>query len=181
MHIVVCMKQVIDLEQLRIRPETREPVLDGLPVLFGAFDKNALEAAVQIGEADESTKVTVVASGSPKLTDTVKEALAMGADEAVLLIDPAFEGADAGGSARLLAAAIHKLGDVDLVLLGEGSDDEYSGQIPSRIAELLNVPQITYVRELDVLDGGRVRAVQDFAEARPPFEGTFPVSFLAVC
>ena len=86
----------------------------------------------------------------------------MGADEAVLLIDPAFEGADAGGSARLLAAAIHKLGDVDLVLLGEGSDDEYSGQIPSRIAELLNVPQITYVRELDVLDGGRVRAVQDF-------------------
>lgn len=176
MHIVVCMKQVIDLQQLRIRPETREPVLDGLPVLFGAFDKNALEAAVQIRDTnvDESIKVTVVAAGSAKLTDTVKEALAMGADEAVLLIDPAFEGADAGGSARLLAAAIQKLGDVDLVLLGEGSDDEYTGQIPSRLAELLGAPQMTYVRELEVLDGGRVRAVQDFEEELETIEAGLP-------
>jgi electron transfer flavoprotein beta subunit len=168
------MKQVIDLEQLRIRPETREPVLDGLPVKLGVFEKHALEAAVQIKEADESTKVTVLASGSGKLKDTVKEALAMGADEAVLLVDPAFEGADAGGSARLLAAAIEKLGDADLVMLGEGSDDEYSGQIPSRIAELLGIPQITYVRELEVLDGGRIRAVEDLEETLEVIEADLP-------
>jgi electron transfer flavoprotein beta subunit len=168
------MKQVIDLQQLRIRPETRQPVLEGLPVLLGEFEKNALEAAVQLKEADKATKVTVLASGSAKLKDTIKEALAMGADEAVLLVDPAFEGADAGGSARLLAAAIEKLGDVDLVLLGEGSDDEYSGQVPSRIAELLAVPQMTYVRELEVLDGGRVRGVQDFEEELVTVEADLP-------
>jgi electron transfer flavoprotein beta subunit len=174
MHIVVCMKQVIDLQQLRIRPETREPVLDGLPVLFGSFEKHALEAAVRMKEADPSIKVTALAAGTLKLTDTVKEALAMGADEAVLLIDDAFAGADAGGSARLLAAAIEKLGNVDLVLLGEGSDDEYSGQIPSRLAELLGAPQATYVRELELLSGGRVRAVQDFEEELEVVEAGLP-------
>jgi len=174
MHIVVCMKQVIDLQQLRIRPETREPVLDGLPLMLGEFEKNALEAAVQFKEANAASKVTVLAGGSAKLTDTIKEALAMGADEAVLLIDPAFEGADAGGSARLLAVAIEKLGDVDLVLLGEGSDDEYSGQVPSRLAELLGLPQITYARELEVLDGGRVRGVQDLEDVLETVEADLP-------
>jgi len=174
MHIVVCMKQVVDLQQIRIRPDTREPVLAGLPVKLGDFDKNALEAAVQFKDADDATKVTVMASGSTKLKDTVKEALAIGADEAVLLTDPAFEGADAAGSARLLAAAIGKLGDVDLVLMGEGSEDEYSGQMPPRLAELLDSPQVTYVRELEVLDGGRIRAVQDLEDALEVVEVRLP-------
>ncbi len=174
MHIAVCMKQVVDLEHIRIRPDTREPVLDGLPVKFGDFDKNALEAAVRIKEADQTSKVTVVAGGSGKLRDTVKEALAMGADEAVLLIDPAFEGADSGGSARLLAAAIEKLGDVDLVLLGEGSADEYSGEMPARLAELLGMPQVTYVRELEIIQGGGIRATQDLEDELEVIEADLP-------
>jgi electron transfer flavoprotein beta subunit len=168
------MKQVVDLEQIRIRSDTREPVLEGLPLKFGDFDKNALEAAVRIKEADPAVKVTVVAGGSAKLRDTVKEALAMGADEAVLLIDPAFDGADSGGSARLLATAIKKLGDVDLVLLGEGSADEYSGEIPARLAELLGLPQVTYVRELEVLEGGRLRATQDLEDELEVIEADLP-------
>jgi electron transfer flavoprotein beta subunit len=174
MHIAVCMKQVVDLEHLRIRPDTREPVLDGLPLKFGDFDKNALEAAVRIKEADQTSKVTVVAGGSAKLKDTVKEALAMGADEAVLLVDPAFEGADSGGSARLLATALQKLGDVELVLLGEGSADEYSGEIPARLAELLGLPLVTYVRELEVLQGGGIRATQDLEDELEVVEADLP-------
>lgn len=174
MHIAVCMKQVVDLEQIRIRPDTREPVLEGLPVKFGDFDKNALEAAVRMKEADQTAKVTVVAGGSAKLKDTVKEALAMGADEAVLLIDPVFRGADCGGSARLLATAIQKLGDVDLVLLGEGSADEYSGEVPARLAELLGLPQVTYVRELEILGGGGVRAIQDLEDELEVIEVDLP-------
>jgi electron transfer flavoprotein beta subunit len=174
MHIAVCMKQVVDLEQIRIRSDTREPVLEGLPVKFGDFDKNALEAAVRIKEADQTSKVTVVAGGSAKLRDTVKEALAMGADEAVLLIDPAFEGADSGGSARLLATAIQKLGDVDLVLLGEGSADEYSGEVPARLAELLGLPQVTYARELEILGGGCLRVTQDLEEELEVIEVELP-------
>lgn len=174
MHIAVCMKQVVDLEQIRIRPDTRAPVLDGIPVKFGGFDKNALEAAVQIKEATEDTKVTVVASGTAKLKDTVKEALAMGADEAILLIDPEFEGADSAGSAQLLASALRKLGNVDLVLLGEGSDDEYSGEIPARVAELLDLPHLTYVRQLTALAGSKLHVEQDFEDELEVVEVDLP-------
>lgn len=172
MHIIVCMKQVVDLRQIRIKGQTREPVLDGLPLLFGDFDKNALEEAVRIKERTKA-RVTVVAAGSPKLRETIKEALAMGADEAVILTDPAFEGSDAMGSARTLAAAIQKTGPVDLILTGEGSADEYSGQVPSRLAELLGLPQITYVRQLELLDG-RLRAVRDLEDCLLAVETELP-------
>lgn len=163
MHVAVCMKQVVDLEQLRIKTNTREPVLSGLPVKFGDFDKNALEAAVQLVEVGVAAKVTVVAAGTSKLRETIKEALAIGADEAVLLVDEAFAGSDASGSAQLLARAIEKLGDVKLILVGEGSDDEYSGQVPGRLSEILGVALLTYARALSVEDG-RVEAVQDFED-----------------
>jgi electron transfer flavoprotein beta subunit len=163
---------VVDLRQIRIKAQTREPVLEGLPLLFGDFDKNALEEAVRIKERIEA-RVIVLAVGSPKLRETIKEALAMGADEAVILTDPAFEGSDAMGSARTLAAAIRKIGSVDLVLTGEGSADEYSGQVPSRLAELLGLPQITYVRQLELLDG-RLRAVCDLEDCLLVVEAHLP-------
>lgn len=177
MHIIVCMKQVVDLQQIRIKRLTREPVLEGLPLLFGDFDKNALEEAVRIKErgsdVDEGAKVTAVAVGSVKLRETIKEALAIGADEAVILTDPAFEGSDTMGSARALAAAIEKTGPFDLILTGEGSADEYSAQVPSRLAELLGLPQITCVRELEVLEG-RIRAVRDLEDSLVVVEAGLP-------
>ncbi|TLN05619.1 electron transfer flavoprotein beta subunit/FixA family protein, partial [bacterium] len=141
------MKQVVDLQQIRIKRDTREPVLDGLPVLFGDMDKNALEEAVKIKEK-HGAKVTVLSAGSGKLKDTILEALAMGADEACVVVDPACEGSDTASSAMTLAKAIEKISPYDLILVGEGSADNYSGQIGSRLAEILNIPQVTYVREL---------------------------------
>lgn len=177
MHIIVCMKQVVDLQQIRIKRQTREPVVEGLPLLFGDFEKNALEEAVRIKERgsdiDQGTQVTALAVGSAKLRETIKEALAIGADEAVILTDPAFEGSDAMGSARALAAAIKKIGPFDLILTGEGSADEYSGQVPSRLAELLGLPQITHVRELEVLEG-RIRATRDLEETLLVVEAKLP-------
>lgn len=139
MRIIVCLKQVPDLQQIRIKRDTCEPVLEGVPLLFGDMDKNALEEAVRIVEK-EGGKVTALALGSPKLRDTIKEALAMGADEAVLLIDPAFQGSDTMTTAKILARAIEKIGPYDLILCGEGSTDNYSGQVPSRLAEILGLP-----------------------------------------
>ncbi len=150
------MKQVVDLQQIRIKRDTREPVLEGLPVLFGDMDKNALEEAVRIKEK-HGAKVTVLSVGSAKLKETVLEALAMGADEASIVIDAACEGSDTAASAATIAAAINKIGSYDLILVGEGSADNYSGQIGSRLAEILNVPQITFVRELSI-DGNIVTA-----------------------
>ncbi len=175
MHIIVCMKQVLDLEKIRIKTETREPVLEGVPFRLGDFEKNALEEAVRIKEVQDDVTVTVISVGSPKLKDTIKEALAIGADEAIIMTHPVFQGSDAMGSARTLANAIEKVGDYDLILLGEGSTDEYSGQVPSRLAEILGLPQVTYVRELEVLEGERIRAVRDLEDLLEVVEVSLPV------
>jgi len=149
MNIIVCMKQVVDLQQIRIKRDTRQPVLEGLPLQLGDMDKNALEEAVKIKEK-YGAKVTVLSVGSMKLKETVLQALAMGADGATIIVDPACDGSDPASTALTLAAAAKKIGLPDLILLGEGSTDNYSGQICSRVAEILGVPQITYVRELSL-------------------------------
>ena len=117
-------------------------------------------------------KVIALALGSPKLRDTIKEALAMGADEAVLLIDQAFEGSDTMTTAKILAKAIEKI-ECDLILCGEGSTDNYSGQVPSRPAEILGLPQVTYVRQLEFTEGG-LRATRDMEEALEIVEAPLP-------
>jgi electron transfer flavoprotein beta subunit len=173
LNIIVCMKQIVDLQQIRIKRDTREPVLEGLPVLFGDMDKNALEEAVRIKEK-HGAKVTVLSVGSPKLKETVLEALAMGADEACIVVDPACEGSDASALALILVEAIKKIGSHDLILVGEGSADDYSGQIGSRLAEILGVPQITFVRQLTV-EGNSVTAVRDMEDALEVVRATAPL------
>jgi electron transfer flavoprotein beta subunit len=172
MDIIVCLKQVPDLQQIRIKRETREPVLEGAPFIFGAFEKNALEEAVRLKEK-HGGKVIALALGNAKLKDLIIEALAMGADEAVLLNDAAFAGGGSAGTANALAAAIRKIGKFDLIMMGEGSADNYSGQVTGRVAELLDLPQITYVRELQI-DGDRVRATRDLEDALQVVEAELP-------
>lgn len=173
MDIIVCLKQVPDLQQIRIKRETREPVLEGAPFIFGQFEKNALEEAVRLKEK-HGGKVIALALGNAKLKDTIIEALAMGADEAVLLTDPAFAGGGSASAAQILATAIRKIGKFDLILMGEGSADNYSGQVTARLAELLNLPQITYVRELSV-EGNRIRATRDLEDALEVVQADLPV------
>lgn len=95
MELIVCLKQVVDLQQIRVKKETREAVTEGLPFVFGDMDKNALEEAVKIKEK-AGGRVTALSVGSPKLRDTVKEALAVGADQAFIIVDPQFDNLDAG-------------------------------------------------------------------------------------
>ncbi len=173
MDIIVCLKPVPDLSQIRIKRETREPILEGAPLVFGQFEKNALEEAVRLKEK-QGGKVTALALGPAKLKDAIIEALAIGADEAVILTDPALSGGGSASTAQLLAAAISKIGKFDLILMGEGSADNYSGQVTSRLAELLNLPQVTYVRELKV-EGGRIRATRDLEDALEVVEVDLPV------
>ena len=175
MRIVVCLKQVYDLAQLRYRSDGRTPLLEGLPVRLGAFEKCALEQAVRFREAGREVEIVALSAGSGKLQETIKEALAMGADRAALVVDPSLAGTDAAGTARALAAAVDRLGGADLILLGEGSDDEYTGQVPSRLAALLSLPQITVVRALELLEGGAVRAVRDLEQELEIVECPTPV------
>lgn len=148
MHIVVAMKQIPDLQQIRIRD--RQPILDEVPLTFGDIDKTALEAAVQIKEQQEA-KVTALCVGSSQLEDTVKEALAIGADEAMIV--EWNEALESSQSAQMIAAAINRTEGADLLLLGEGSGDNYSSQVGSRVAQLLGWPQVSYVSRIAIQDG----------------------------
>ena len=171
MNIIVCMKQIPDLQQIRIKE--RKPILEGAPLIFGDMDKNALEEAVRIKEKVEEGKITALALGPAKLKDGIKEALAIGADEAVLLTDPAFAGSDTAAVANALAKAIQKIGEYDLILCGEGSTDNYSGQVGPRLAEMLDLPQISYVRELEIKDG-KIQAVRNMEESFEVVEADLP-------
>lgn len=162
MNIIVCVKQIPDLNQIRIKPDTGEPVINGVPYRLSEFDKNALEGAITLKEK-HGGKVTALSAGTPKLKETIKEALAMGADEAHLVVDEDWAGGDPARTAGLLARAIRKIGSFDLILLGEASADNYSGQVGPRLAEHLGIPQITYVRSLELVDG-ELQATRDLED-----------------
>jgi electron transfer flavoprotein beta subunit len=178
MNIVVCVKQTVDLQQIRIRKETREPVLENIPLTLGAIDKNALEEAVRLKDKNGG-KVIAVSAGPETLEETIKEGLAMGADEAILVTAPDLEGAESARAALMLAGAIREVEGVDLILLGEGSADNYSGQVGPRLAEILDLPQVTYVKSLEV-DGRKVKAVRSLEDILEEVEVELPALITVV-
>lgn len=153
MRIVVCVKTNLDLQMVRIK--NREPVLEALPYKVGDLEKNALEAALRLKEGglDCTVVALTVAEANAKIKETMKEVLAIGADEAVVVADPALVATDQTAIAVAIAGAIEQSGSADLVLFGEGSTDNYTGLVGSRVAELLDLPQIGYARSLAVADG----------------------------
>ena len=173
MDIVVCVKTNPDLQMVRIKD--REAVLEAVPYKLGDLEKNALEAAVVLRDA-AGGKVTAVcvAEGNRKVKETIKDALAIGADEAVVIADPALAEPDPAAVAQALAAAVRKLGQVDLVLCGEGSTDNYTGQVPARVAELLGWPQIGYARGIEAAADG-VRCERSMDDMIETLAAAFPV------
>ncbi|ABW17735.1 electron transfer flavoprotein subunit beta/FixA family protein [Alkaliphilus oremlandii] len=149
MNIIVCLKQVPDTNEVRINQETGTLIRDGVPSIINPDDKNALEAALAIKD-EKGAKVTVLSMGPPQAKDALKEALAMGADEAILVSDRAFGGSDTWATATILAAAIEKVGNYDIILCGRQAIDGDTAQVGPEIAEFLGVPQITYAKEIKV-------------------------------
>ena len=160
MNIVVAIKQVPDLQQIRIR--NREPVLDGVPQTLGMIDKNALEAGLQLKEAFGGQLIVVMA-GNEEVSETVKEALAVGADEAYIVADNAINQIDGAQSALIIAELIKKIPEVGLLLCGEGSGDNYSGQVGSRVAELLGWPQVGYASHMEI-NGEELKVLRSLEE-----------------
>jgi electron transfer flavoprotein beta subunit len=173
MDIIVCMKLVPDLKQIRIRRDTREPLLDGVPQTWGEVDKNALEEGIRLRDK-HGGRVVALALGSGRLREAMVEALAMGADEGVLISDACFWSKDTAATARALATAVTKIGACDLVLTADGSTDNYSGQVAPRLAELLGMPQITYAREI-LVESGFLRAVRSLEDTFETVECPLPL------
>ena len=165
MNIVVCIKQVPESTEVRVDPETKALVREGVASIVNPVDENALEAALQLREA-HGGKVTVITMGPPQAEEALRHALAMGADEAILLTDAAFRGSDTLATSYTLAQAVRKLGEVDLILCGKQAIDGDTGQVGPGLAERLGAPQVTFAIEIEVRDGklrGR-RVLDDFFE-----------------
>lgn len=164
-RIVVCIKQSLDVTQLKVDAATRRLITTGVPRKISDFDKNALEEAIRLREK-LGGEVIVATVGLEEAKTELREALAMGADKAYLLSDPSFEGSDTLAISRILTEAIKKMGPFDLILCGEASIDSFTGQVGSRLAERLNIPQVTYVRKFS-LNGDLVvaeRSLEDCYE-----------------
>jgi len=156
LSIVVCVKQVADpdyFNEITIDPESGRIRREKVPSILNPVDENALEEALRIRERF-SGKVTAVSMGPPQAKEVLDWALTLGADEAILLCDMAFAGADSLATAYALAGAIKKLGDVDLVLCGNASADGATQQVGPQLAELLGMPHATHVRQIDFKDDG---------------------------
>ena len=149
MKILVCIKQVPDTNEVKLDPKTGTLIRDGVPSIINPDDKNALEAAIVLKQTNDA-HVTVLSMGPFQADTALREALAMGADEAILLTDRAFGGSDTMATSNVLCAAIRALGAFDLILCGRQAIDGDTAQVGPQIAEKLNIPQITYASKITI-------------------------------
>ena len=147
MHIVVCIKQVPEIERVKVDPVAGNVVIPEGSAMVNPLDEYAIEEALRIREK-HGGKVTVMAVGPEDFATALRSGLALGADQAVHLLDPAFAGSDAAATATILAAAIRKLGDVSLALFGKNAVDTDASAIPGYVAGRLGWPQVLFVRKL---------------------------------
>ena len=166
MKIVVCIKQVPDTVEVKIDPKTGTLVRDGVPSIINHDDKTGIEAALTIREQVGGT-VTVVSMGPPQADVALREALAMGCDEAILGSGREFGGSDTYATSGILAAALKQL-DYDLIITGRQAIDGDTAQVGPQIAEKLSLPQVSYVEEI-------VEAAEDHVVVKRQFEDGYHI------
>jgi electron transfer flavoprotein beta subunit len=178
MNIVVCIKQVPDTAEVKINPETGTLIREGVPSIINPFDLHAIEAGLFLKEKTGG-KVTVLTMGPPQAEAALREAIAMGADEGVLLSDRAFAGSDTWATSFTLSKALSKLG-AEIIICGKQAIDGDTAQVGPETAEFLNIPHISYVRKIqDVADTSiRVQRIMD--EGYDVVESSLPVLLTVV-
>ncbi|BEP28406.1 electron transfer flavoprotein subunit beta/FixA family protein [Helicovermis profundi] len=154
MKIVVCIKQVPDTTEVKLDPKTGTLIRDGVPSIINPDDKSGLESALVLKDK-YGAHVTAVTMGPPQAEKALREALAMGVDEAVLLTDRVFAGADTLATSTALAHAIKTL-DYDLIITGRQAIDGDTAQVGPQIAEHLDIPQVSYVSSIEKINNGLV-------------------------
>ena len=167
MNILVCVKQVPDTTEIRIDPVTNTLIRAGVPSIVNPFDAYALEIAARIKDTTPGTKITLLSMGPPQAAAALKECLAVGGDQAWLVSDRAFGGADTLATSYTLKCAIDKLqetdGPFDLIFCGKQAIDGDTAQVGPEIAEHLGYPQVTYGLEAS-LEGNVLHVKKEVEE-----------------
>lgn len=165
LNIVVCIKQVPDTNEVKLDPKTGTLIRDGVPSIMNPDDKAGLEAALRIKDSLGAV-VRVVSMGPPQADAVLREALAMGADEAYLITDRAFGGADTWATSSTIAAAVSKL-PYDIVFTGRQAIDGDTAQVGPQMAEHLGIPNVSYAEE--------IRVVGEYLIVKRQFESSYQI------
>jgi electron transfer flavoprotein beta subunit len=178
MNIIVCIKQVPDAKDVRLYPKTNTQAREGVESIMNPFDRHALEEGVRLKE-QHGGKVTVVSMGPPQAEAILREAVACGADEAVLVSDRAFAGADTWATTYTLGKAVEKNGPFDLIICGKQAIDGDTAQVGPGLGKRLNIPYVSYVKKITGFENGVLslhRLMDDgYDEVEMPLPGLLTV------
>ena len=179
MNILVCIKQVPDIEKIKIDSAKNVMIMDGVPLIVNQYDTYALETAVRIKDADPATKVVVVTMGAAQTKDALKSCLSVGADKAYMVSDDAFKDSDTLATSTVLCAAVKAIeakegAAFDVIFCGKQAADGDTGHVGPQLAEYLDYPQIASAMELTVEDG-KVKAKCQSDDGANVVSAAFPV------
>ena len=179
MNIIVCLKQVPDTTDVKIDPNTNTLIRQGVKAIINPLDSYALEEGVRLKER-HSGKVTAISMGPPQAVDMLRDAIAVGADEAVLLSDIAFAGSDTLATAAALAKAAEKIKTYDLIICGRQTLDGDTGQVGPELAENLGIPFIAYVSKIEEIANGKIRVQRMVEDGYETIEALLPAVITVV-
>jgi len=179
MNITVCLKQVPGTTQVKIDPQTNTLIRQGIKNIVNPLDTYALEEGIHLKER-YGGQVTAISMGPPQAEEMLREAISIGADQAILLSDSAFAGADTLATAYTLAQAIKKLKDSDLVICGRQTLDGDTGQVGPELAEMLGLPFVAYVSQIEEIKDGLMRVQRLVEDGHEVIETTLPAVITVV-
>lgn len=155
MDIIVCIKQVPDTNEIKIDPVTNTLIREGVESIINPFDLYAIEEALRLKE-EYGGKVTAISMGPPQVEKALREAVSLGVDEIMLLTDRKFAGADSWATSLVLAEAIKKIENYDLILFGQQAIDGDTAQVGPGVASHLGIPQTGFVRQIEEITDGKM-------------------------
>ena len=179
MNVIVCVKQVPATTEVKMNKETNTIIREGIESIINPFDSYAVEEALRIKDKT-SGKVTVISMGIPPVADLLKETIALGVDEAVLLSDRAFAGADSLATSYALSMGIRKISSYDLIICGKQATDGDTAQVGPSLAEKLGIPHTTYVRKIEEIREGYIRCQRMTEDGYETIEMSLPAVITVV-
>jgi electron transfer flavoprotein beta subunit len=179
MNIIVLVKQVPDTSEVKISRDTNTLIRDGVPSIINPYDMYAIEEALRLRE-QHGGKVTAVTMGPPQAADALKEAVALGVDDVVLLSDRAFAGADTWATSYVLSQGIKKIGVYDLIIAGKQAIDGDTAQVGPETADMIGIPFVAYIRKIERINNSTMTAERMMDEGYDVVETSLPALITVV-
>lgn len=173
MNIVVLVKQVPEIALIKVDEAANKVELPQGPGTVNPHDEYAIEEGLRLKE-QTTGKCMVISVGTERTESALRDCLALGVDEAYLLVDEKFDGSDSQATARILAAGLKKLGDYDLILAGKQAVDSDAAQVPGAVAGILKAPQAMFVKKFQSVEDGKVTVLRTTEDGHDVMELTLP-------